>query len=157
RVVVSLSAAVLFTTGAASADEGYASWYGPGFQGNRMSNGQVFDMNDPTTTANNEYPLGTWLRVTNPINGTSVTVQVRDRGGFGLGVDLSRAAYFALGPPNYWGFNVRYEAVSGPDAPPKPTPTPTAPKPAPAPAPAPAPLAPAPPPPAPPKPALAPI
>ena len=26
--------------GVAAADEGYASWYGPGFQGNRMANGQ---------------------------------------------------------------------------------------------------------------------
>src|SRR5262245_22190148 len=73
--------------GVVAADEGYASWYGPGFQGNRMTNGQRFDQNDPSTTANNEYPLGTWLRVTNPINGRSVVVQVRDRGGFGGGLD----------------------------------------------------------------------
>src|SRR5262245_53154865 len=88
----------------ASADEGYASQYGPGFHGNRMANGQLFDQNDLATTANNEYPMGTWLRVTNPANGRSLVVQVRDRGGFGGGVDLSRAAYFALDPPNPWGF-----------------------------------------------------
>jgi LysM repeat protein len=99
-----------------------------------MANGAPFDQYDPTTTANNEYPMGTWLRVTNPINGKSVTVQVRDRGGFGHGLDLSRAAYFALEPPNGWGFRVRYEQVSGPDAPPK-----AAPKPAPPPAPKPTP------------------
>ena len=28
-----------------------------------MANGQVFDMNDLTTTACNIYPLGTWLRM----------------------------------------------------------------------------------------------
>jgi len=113
-----------------AADEGYASWYGPGFQGNRMANGQPFDQNDPTITANNEYAMGTWLRVTNPINGRSVVVQVRDRGGFGPGLDLSRAAFFALNPPNGWGFRVHYERVSGPDAAPAPAtaPAPTAPK-----------------------------
>ena len=120
--------------GVAAADEGYASWYGPGFQGNRMANGQPFDQNDPSTTANNEYPMGTWLRVTNPGNGRSVVVQVRDRGGFGAGLDLSRAAFFALDPPNGWGFRVRYERVSGPDAaaaPNPPAPKPPAPKPEP--------------------------
>jgi rare lipoprotein A (peptidoglycan hydrolase) len=110
--------------GVATADEGYASWYGPGYHGRRMANGQVFDQNDPTTTANNEYPMGSWLRVTNPLNGKAVTVQVRDRGGFGAGLDLSRAAFFALDPPNGWGFRVRYERVSGPDAPPAPKPPP---------------------------------
>jgi rare lipoprotein A (peptidoglycan hydrolase) len=136
--------------GVAAADDGTASWYGPGFHGKRMANGQVFDQNDPTTTANNEYPMGTWLRVTNPGNGRSVVVQVRDRGGFGHGLDLSRAAYFALDPPNGWAFKVHYERVSGPDAapapkpaarppdPPRPAARAEAPKPRPAPAPEPA-------------------
>jgi rare lipoprotein A len=122
--------ALVVMASAAGADEGYASWYGPGFQGNRMSNGQTFDMNDPTTTANNEYPMGAWLRVTNTLNGKSVVVQVRDRGGFGGGLDLSRAAFFALDPPNSWGFRVKYERVSGPDA--KPAPPAPAPEPKPA-------------------------
>jgi rare lipoprotein A (peptidoglycan hydrolase) len=139
RMAFSISRAVglalgllVVTASVAAADEGYASWYGPGFHGNRMANGQVFNMHDPTTTANNEYPMGTWLRVTNPSNGKSVVVQVRDRGGFGAGLDLSRAAFFALDPPNGWGFRVKYERVSGPDAGPAPPP------PAPAPAPKPA-------------------
>lgn len=146
RRALALSALLLAATAtAASADEGYTTWYGPGFHGNRMANGQVFDQNDPTTTANNEYPLGTWLRVTNPHNGKSIVVQVRDRGGFGAGLDLSRAAFFALDPPNSWGFRVRYERVSGPDAAPAPPPKPAAPPKPPSP---PAPKA-APPPPAP--------
>lgn len=121
--VASLALTIVSAVGVA-ADEGYASWYGPGFQGARMANGQPFDQYDPTITANNEYPMGTWLRVTNPINGKSVVVQVRDRGGFGAGLDLSRAAFFALNPPNSWGFRVRYERVSGPDAAPAPAPAP---------------------------------
>jgi LysM repeat protein len=102
-----------------------------------MANGQPFDQNDPTIAANNEYPMGTWLRVTNPRNGKSVVVQVRDRGGFGAGLDLSRAAYFALDPPNGWGFTVQYQPVPGPDATP-PAPAPSKPKTAGAPSPPPA-------------------
>lgn len=120
--------ATLATLGSAWAEEGYTTWYGPGFQGNRMANGQIFDMNDPTTTASNQYPFGTWLRVTNPNNGRSVVVQVRDRGGFGHALDLSKAAFFALNPPNSWGFRVQYEVVPGPNAvkpPPQPARRPT--------------------------------
>jgi rare lipoprotein A len=121
---------------AASADEGFATWYGPGFQGKRMSNGQVFDMYDPTTTASNEFPLGTWLKVTNPVNGKSVYVQVRDRGPFGgnLKLDLSYAANAAIshrGATTIW---VRYDVVSAPGA------QPAAPAPAPTATPAPAPV-----------------
>jgi len=57
---------------AALADEGIATWYGQPYQGRRMANGQVYDMNDPTTTASNRFPLGTWVRVTNPANGHSI-------------------------------------------------------------------------------------
>ncbi len=99
----------------ASAETGYATWYGPGFHGNVMANGQIFDENDPTTTASNQYPFGTWLKVINPANGRFVIVQVRDRGGFAHALDLSRAAFFALDPPNSWGFTVEYHVVSGPD------------------------------------------
>lgn len=78
---------------------GLATWYGPGFHGNGMANGQIFDMYDPTTTASNTFPLGTWLRVTNQSNGASVVVQVRDTGGFGgaVVVDLSMAAFASIG------------------------------------------------------------
>jgi len=99
----------------ASAETGYATWYGPGFHGNVMANGQIFDENDPTTTASTQYPFGTWLKVINPANGRFVIVQVRDRGGFSHALDLSRAAFFALDPPNSWGFAVEYHVVSGPD------------------------------------------
>lgn len=104
------------TATAVGAESGYATWYGPGFNGNRMANGQIFDEDDPTTTASNQYPFGTWLKVTNPLNGRSVTVQVRDRGGFNHALDLSKAAFFALAPPNSWGFTVEYGVVDGPAA-----------------------------------------
>lgn len=124
------------------AEEGYATWYGPGFHGNRMANGQVYDMYDPTTTAANRWPFGTWLRVTNPANGKSVTVQVRDRGAFNHLVDLSYAAFLILDDPKKMMIRVNVEVVPGPDAPPpdsqdeapaapQPTPKPEVPAPAP--------------------------
>src|SRR5579883_148402 len=95
-----LAAAIgMLTTGLASADTGVATWYGPGFQGNTMYDGQPYDMYDPTTTACNIYPLGTWLRVTNPVNGRSVVVQVRDRGAFSHALDLSYAAFKSIADP----------------------------------------------------------
>jgi rare lipoprotein A len=107
-------ASLVLLTGVASAERGYTTWYGPGFHGRVMASGQTFDENDPTTTASNEFPFGTWLRVTNPGNGRTVYVQVRDRGAFTHALDLSRAAYFQLEPPNPWGFWVDYEVVPGP-------------------------------------------
>jgi len=97
--------------------EGWATWYGHPYHGRRMANGQVFDMNDPTTTASNEFPLGTWLRVTNPANGVSIDVQVRDRGAFTHALDLSQAAFRQLtggtGGGRLW---VRYQVIPGPGA-----------------------------------------
>ena len=101
--------------GLASADSGYATWYGPGFQGNTMYDGQTFDMYDPTTTAANIFPLGTWVRVTNPANGRSVVVQVRDRGAFSHALDLSYAAFKSIADPALMGIPVTYVVVSGPD------------------------------------------
>ncbi|TAK22166.1 MAG: LysM peptidoglycan-binding domain-containing protein [Chloroflexota bacterium] len=136
RAAIPMAAALALlsvTASAVGAEPGYATWYGPGFNGNRMANGQIFDEDDPTTTASNQYPFGTWLKVTNPLNGRSVTVQVRDRGGFNHALDLSKAAFFALSPPNSWGFAVEYAVVDGPGSAPReipgrdtPRPTPTA-------------------------------
>ncbi|MCL5959558.1 MAG: LysM peptidoglycan-binding domain-containing protein [Chloroflexi bacterium] len=120
----------------AFADEGLATWYGPGFQGNRMANGQIYDMNDPTTTAANLFPFGTWLKVTNVANGKTVVVQVRDRGPFKHALDLSYAAFALLDEPKKMQIRVRYEVVPGPgndNKPPAPTPSPQPAPPAPSP------------------------
>lgn len=120
---LALVAAVgLVFPGLAMADSGVATWYGPGFQGNTMYNGQPYNMYDPTTTASNTYPLGTWLKVTNPANGKSVVVQVRDRGAFSQAFDLSYAAFKAIADPALMGIHVTYEVVSGPSGQPVATP-----------------------------------
>ena len=77
---------------------GRASWYGPGFDGNRTASGEIFDQ-WALTAAHRTLPFGTRLRVTNTANGRSVVVRVNDRGPFVSGrvLDLSRAAADALG------------------------------------------------------------
>lgn len=75
------------------AERGVASYYHDKFHGRRMANGEVYHR-DSFTCAHRRYPLGTWLRVSNPKNNKSVIVQVTDRGPFSkrLTIDLSRAA-----------------------------------------------------------------
>lgn len=84
---------------AAKATTCEASWYGPGFQGNHMANGDRYDMDDPTVVAHKSYPFGTKLRVTNLNNNKAIIVIVQDRGPYKPGrcVDLSRAAAKRIG------------------------------------------------------------
>ena len=72
---------------------GKASWYGPGFQGNKTANGETFDARK-LTAAHKTLPFGTWIRVVDPVTEKSVVVRVNDRGPFKRGrvVDLSEAA-----------------------------------------------------------------
>ncbi len=76
--------------------EGLASWYGPGFEGNRTASGEVFDPSR-YTAASRELPFGTWLFVTH--EGKAIVVVVNDRGPYvgGRILDLSRAAAHVLG------------------------------------------------------------
>jgi len=78
--------------------EGTASWYGPGFHGNRTSSGEVYDQYD-LTAAHPTLPLGTRVAVTNLQNGKVVEVRINDRGPFvkGRSIDLSYAAARTLG------------------------------------------------------------
>jgi rare lipoprotein A len=72
---------------------GEASWYGPGFHGQRTASGEVFDQN-ALTAAHPELPLGSEVDVTNLENGRTITVAINDRGPYvdGRKLDLSRAA-----------------------------------------------------------------
>ncbi len=117
---------------ASASGSSYATWYGPGFQGHVMADGQIYNMYNPSTTASNWFPFGTWVRVTNVANGRSVTVRVTDRGNFSWAFDLSYAAFARIASPSTGRIRVRYQVVSGPTAVSRPAPKP-APKPAPAP------------------------
>src|SRR3989442_6040473 len=72
---------------------GVASWYGPGFHGNRTANGEIYDQYE-LTAAHPSLPLGTRVMVTNLESGRAVQVRVNDRGPFvdGRAIDLSYAA-----------------------------------------------------------------
>lgn len=72
---------------------GEASWYGPGFQGQRTASGERFNQNQ-LTAAHPTLPLGTRAEITNLENGKKVTVKINDRGPFvgHRAIDLSRAA-----------------------------------------------------------------
>jgi rare lipoprotein A len=58
--------------------EGTASWYGPGYHGNRTSSGERFDQDD-LTAAHPAWAFGTRVRVTLLSSGRSVVVRVNDR------------------------------------------------------------------------------
>jgi rare lipoprotein A len=77
---------------------GQASWYGPGFYGNRTANGEVFRPG-AFTAAHRSLPFGTRVRVTNLDNGRSTVVRINDRGPFHGGriIDLAHGAAGELG------------------------------------------------------------
>ncbi|MCL1471243.1 septal ring lytic transglycosylase RlpA family protein [Argonema antarcticum] len=81
-----------------SSFKGLASWYGPGFHGNRSANGEIFNQN-ALTAAHRTLPFGTQVRVTNLNNGLSVVVRINDRGPYSGRriIDLSAAAARTLG------------------------------------------------------------
>lgn len=80
------------------AQEGKASWYGPGFHGRKTASGERFNMHD-LTAAHKELPLGSRVLVTNKRTGKSVVVRINDRGPFHSNrvIDLSRGAAKELG------------------------------------------------------------
>ncbi|PIT89115.1 MAG: hypothetical protein COU27_02025 [Candidatus Levybacteria bacterium CG10_big_fil_rev_8_21_14_0_10_36_7] len=59
--------------------EGVASWYGPGFNGKLMANGQKYDQNK-ISVAHRTLPLGSLVKVTNLETGESIVAPVLDRG-----------------------------------------------------------------------------
>lgn len=79
-------------------NEGWASWYGPGFHGNYTASGEVFNQY-AMTAAHPSLPFGTLVQVTNLDNGAAVTVRINDRGPYAGGriIDLSKGAADAIG------------------------------------------------------------
>lgn len=79
-------------------ERGTASWYGPGFHGNKTANGEHYDMHK-LTAAHRTLPLGSVAVVRSMSTGRHVTVRINDRGPFAKGrvLDLSLAGAQALG------------------------------------------------------------
>lgn len=77
-----------------------ASWYGPGFHGQKTASGEIYNQNDFTCAhwdPPNNLPFGTYLAIT--YNERRVIVKVNDRGPFipGRQLDLSKRAAEELG------------------------------------------------------------
>ena len=77
---------------------GEASWYGPGFYGNRTANGEIYRQGT-MTAAHRTLPFGTKVRVTNLWNGRSAVIRINDRGPFVAHrvIDLGHGAASTLG------------------------------------------------------------
>jgi rare lipoprotein A len=96
----------------AAVSVGQASWYGPGFYGNRTANGEVF-RRGTLTAAHRNLPFGTMVRVTNLYNGRSAVVRINDRGPFHGGriIDLAHGAAQELGVTSSGVAQVKLEVL----------------------------------------------
>ncbi|MBP9856279.1 MAG: septal ring lytic transglycosylase RlpA family protein [Candidatus Pacebacteria bacterium] len=80
-----------------------ASYYGGPedhkFHGKKMANGEDFNENDPTLAAHKSLPFGTEVKLTNPENGQTQKVIIKDYGPHvkGRDIDVSYAAAQKLG------------------------------------------------------------
>lgn len=93
-------------------ERGKASWYGFKFNGERTSNGELYDM-FAMTGAHKTLPIPSYVRVTNLDNNRNVIVRINDRGPFHDGriIDLSYAAAQRLGITQMGTGNVAVEIV----------------------------------------------
>lgn len=91
---------------------GKASYYHPKFVGRKTATGEIFS-NNKYTAACNQYPLGTYLKVTNTKNGKVVYVKVNDRIGHPQRIiDLTQRAASDLKYVNSGLANVTIEVVN---------------------------------------------
>lgn len=91
---------------------GTASWYGPGFHGNKTSNGEVYNQKG-YSAAHKNLPLPSYLKVTNLENGRAIIVRVNDRGPFHGSriIDLSEGAAKALNMTQKGTAKVKLELI----------------------------------------------
>ena len=77
---------------------GRATWYGPGFYGNKTASGEILQKNT-LTAAHGQLPLGTKVKVTREDTNESVIVVINDRKPFKQGtvIDLAHGAADQLG------------------------------------------------------------
>lgn len=95
-VILALATCPLITVAGQSTGhtlQGMASYYADKFQGRKTASGERYDRS-ALTAAHRTLPLGTKIRVTNQRNGSSVVVEVNDRGPHVKGrlLDLSKRA-----------------------------------------------------------------
>jgi peptidoglycan lytic transglycosylase len=93
-------------------EEGTASWYGPGYHGNRTSNGEIYDQ-EALTAAHASFVFGTRVKVTLLSTRRSVVLRINDRfpNHKGRIIDVSRAAARTIGLIGPGTGRVRVEVV----------------------------------------------
>ncbi|MGY4042315.1 septal ring lytic transglycosylase RlpA family protein [Aeromonas hydrophila] len=93
-------------------ETGFASYYADRYHNKRTASGEPYQRH-ANTAAHMELPFGAMVRVTNLANGKSVVVRVNDRGNFPRGriIDLSKAAFSAIGNPRAGLIKVKLEAL----------------------------------------------
>ncbi|MGH7014725.1 MAG: septal ring lytic transglycosylase RlpA family protein [Stellaceae bacterium] len=96
---------------------GFASWYGPHFDGKRTADGERFDRN-ALTAAHRTLPINSYVRVTNLANNRSVIVRINDRGPYARNriIDLSAEAARELRIRKGGIARVRIELVTADEA-----------------------------------------
>ena len=95
-VALTICGLLMVASDRAEAKDVLASWYGPGFDGNKTASGATYDA-DGLSTAHKTLPMGTELVV--GYHGRNVPVTVNDRGPYAgeRELDLSQGAARALG------------------------------------------------------------
>ena len=101
---------------AEDAKTSFASFYHDKFNGRKTASGEIFS-NSKMTAANRTLPFGTKVKVTNLRSGKSVMVEINDRGPFhsSRALDLTKAAYKAIGDPKKGTMPVEYVIVNDDD------------------------------------------
>ena len=94
---------------------GNASWYGPGFNGRKTANGEIFST-EALTAAHPNLPFGSLVRVVNPRNGQFELVRINDRGPYqeGREIDVSYRVARKLGLVHAGVNQVRLELLQLP-------------------------------------------
>jgi rare lipoprotein A len=97
---------------------GMASFYSTNLHGTKTATGATFD-NNKLTGASNDFPLNTWVKVTNNSNGKMVIVKINDRmhkkmAKKGRVIDVSRIAAQKLDFVNKGITRVTVESIQNP-------------------------------------------
>ena len=75
----------------------HASYYADKFHGKKTASGKKYNKTQ-YTAAHKKLPFGTFVKITNEVNGKSVIVEITDRGPFvrAREIDLSRRAFMDI-------------------------------------------------------------
>jgi rare lipoprotein A len=99
-------------------EQGEASWYGPGFNGQVAASGEVYDQR-AMTAAHKTLPFGTIVRVYSSATARCAFVRINDRGPYidGRIIDLSEAAAEQIGMSGVAPVQVEVWSTPGAPAP----------------------------------------